>query len=149
LRDRVLPPDDAAADRVGRAGPGVDDGLQVERDPLLTMSGALAMSSRIPACSSWDLIILAACDSGTSSVHPGDELMGLAAAFLALGTRSLIASLIPVPDRATAPLMLAVHDRMSGGASPAAALAAAAVTASEGDDAGLAVAAAFACFGAG
>lgn len=94
-------------------------------------------------------IILAACDSGTSSVHPGDELMGLAAAFLALGTRSLVASLMPVPDRATAPLMLAVHDRMSGGASPAAALAAAAVTASEGDDAGLAVAAAFACFGAG
>jgi len=36
------------------------------------------------------LLILSACDSGLSAVRPGDELMGLAAAFLTLGTRSLV-----------------------------------------------------------
>ena len=94
-------------------------------------------------------IVLAACDSGTSSVHPGDELMGMAAAFLALGTRALVACMLPVPDGATAALMLGLHDEMRGGASPATALARAALRAGEGDDADIAASGAFVCFGAG
>ena len=68
-------------------------------------------------------VVLSACDSGLSTVHAGDELIGLAAALLAMGTRSLVASVVPVPDDATAPLMLALHRRLRRGDSPASALA--------------------------
>lgn len=95
------------------------------------------------------LLVLSACDSGLSAVRPGDELEGLAAALLALGTRTLIASVAPVPDDRTRTLMLAFHRRVRAGASPAAALAATqAEVASEGP-AARAAAASFACFGAG
>lgn len=67
-------------------------------------------------------MVLSACDSG-SAVHPGDELIGLAAALLAMGTRSLVASVIPVPDVATVSLMVSLHRRLRGGSGPAAALA--------------------------
>jgi tetratricopeptide (TPR) repeat protein len=70
-------------------------------------------------------LVLSACDSGTSEVRPGDELMGLAAAVLALGTRSLVASVIPVPDEATRALMLDFHAELRTGATAAAALVAA------------------------
>ncbi|MBO3752955.1 CHAT domain-containing protein [Streptosporangiaceae bacterium NEAU-GS5] len=69
------------------------------------------------------LVILAACDSGRSVVQAGDELMGLSATFLALGTRTIIASVIPVPDAETATLMVAVHKLLAAGHSAAAALA--------------------------
>lgn len=42
-------------------------------------------------------------------MRTGDEVMGLAAALLALGTRSLIAALVPVPDDASRALMLGLH----------------------------------------
>ncbi|HLY82247.1 MAG TPA: CHAT domain-containing protein, partial [Acidimicrobiales bacterium] len=48
-----------------------------------------------------DVIVLSACQSGLSAVRPGDELMGLAAVLFSLGTRTLVASVIPVPDAAT------------------------------------------------
>jgi CHAT domain-containing protein len=42
---------------------------------------------------------------------------------LASGTRTIIASVVPVPDAAARRLMLAFHRRLAAGASPAAALA--------------------------
>ncbi len=42
-----------------------------------------------------DLVVLSACDSGLSTVHRGDEIIGFAAALLALGTRSVIATVAP------------------------------------------------------
>lgn len=59
-------------------------------------------------------LVLSACDSGLSDVQPGDELMGLAWAVFALGTRTLIASVLPVPDVATRRLMLDFHARIAG-----------------------------------
>jgi tetratricopeptide (TPR) repeat protein len=92
-----------------------------------------------------ETLVLAACDVGLSDVRPGDELMGLAAAVLALGTRTLIASVFPVPDEGTRSMMLAFHANARRGLGPAAALAAArASTSCEGP-----VGAAFTCFGAG
>lgn len=70
-------------------------------------------------------VILAACDVGRSVVRPGDELLGLSATFLALGTRHIIASVVPVPDAETAPVMIAFHRHLLAGHSPAAALASA------------------------
>ncbi|MGH9119048.1 MAG: CHAT domain-containing protein [Acidimicrobiales bacterium] len=97
-----------------------------------------------------EVIVLSACDSGLSSVHPGDELLGLAAGLLGLGTRTLVASLLPVPDEATRLLMLDFHGRLQAGARPAHALAAAqAAWFAAGDDAALAAAASFVCIGRG
>ncbi|WP_169953276.1 CHAT domain-containing tetratricopeptide repeat protein [Microbispora sp. H11081] len=94
-------------------------------------------------------LVLAACDSGRSVVRTGDELMGLAVAFLARGTSQLVASVLPIPDAATTPVMVAFHERLAAGCPPAAALAEA-QRAVRGDDPRTAAAAAgFVCVGAG
>ena len=90
-------------------------------------------------------LVLSACDSGLSGVRPGDELMGLAGALFALGMSTLVASVIPVPDAATKELMLALHQGLQAGLTPAHALARA--QSGWGQDA--AVPASFVCFGAG
>jgi CHAT domain-containing protein len=69
------------------------------------------------------IVVLAACDVGRSAVRPGDEIMGLSATFLALGTLQVIASVVPVPDAETAPLMIAFHQLLARGKSAAASLA--------------------------
>ena len=69
------------------------------------------------------LVVLAACDVGRSAVRAGDELLGLSATFLALGTRHVIASVVPVPDAETAPLMIAFHRRLAAGEAVTPALA--------------------------
>jgi CHAT domain-containing protein len=68
-------------------------------------------------------LILSACDSGLSAVHPGDELMGLAGAVFSLGTSSLVASVVPVADDVTKALMVELHRELCTGSSPAQALA--------------------------
>jgi CHAT domain len=70
-----------------------------------------------------ELIVLSACDLAVSSTHPGDELLGFAAALLDMGTRTIIASVMPVPDAPAKRLMLDLHRHLIAGASPAAALA--------------------------
>jgi CHAT domain-containing protein len=85
-------------------------------------------------------LVLSACDVGLSAVRPGDELMGLSSAVLSLGSTTLVASVVPVPDDAGRVLMVDFHRRMLAGGSPADALAGAldAGDAPEG----------FVCFGA-
>jgi CHAT domain-containing protein/tetratricopeptide (TPR) repeat protein len=68
-------------------------------------------------------LVLSACESALSGVRPGDELMGLASAVFALGTRTLIASVTPVDDKDTRVLMLALHAALAAGRPPAAAVA--------------------------
>jgi CHAT domain-containing protein len=92
--------------------------------------------------------VLSACDSGLSEVRPGDELMGLVATLLRLGTRTIVAPVVAVPDAATMPLMLALHDGLGRGLPPAEALAAARTTMQPGDDT-LVASVGFVCFGAG
>jgi CHAT domain-containing protein len=76
--------------------------------------------------------------------------MGLAAAVLALGTATLVASVVPVPDAATRPLMVDLHTRLRAGTRPADALALAQQAAlADADGPALAASAGFACFGAG
>jgi tetratricopeptide (TPR) repeat protein len=70
-----------------------------------------------------ETVVLSACDSGLSEVKPGDELMGLAAAVMALGTRTLVASAVPVADEPTRPFMQAFHARLVAGVGAAEALA--------------------------
>jgi transcription elongation GreA/GreB family factor len=94
-------------------------------------------------------VILSACDSGLSAVHPGDELLGLAGALLSMGSRSLIASVVPVPDAEARTLMVRLHRYLRAGMSPAAALTAARKHMDSADPHARAVATGFLCFGAG
>jgi hypothetical protein len=70
-------------------------------------------------------IVLSSCHAATAAVRAGDELLGTATALLGLGVRSLLAPVGAVPDDATRPLMLDVHDALLASARPADALAAA------------------------
>lgn len=94
------------------------------------------------------LMLLPACQSGVSAVRTGDELIGLVSALLALGTRSVLATVIPVPDVSTAALMLAVHERLRAGDEPATALAAARAGTDPEDPVGYAAACGVTCYGA-
>jgi hypothetical protein len=94
-------------------------------------------------------VVLAACDGGRSMVYAGDELLGLSAAFIAQGTTQLVASVMPVPDAETAPLMIEFHRRLAGGQPPAVALAGAQRELLGADPTTLAAAAGFICLGSG
>jgi len=82
-------------------------------------------------------VVLSACDLGRAIVRAGDELLGFTAALLYAGTATVIASVARVPDEAAADLMARYHERLTGGAEPARALAATSGSAP------------FVCFGAG
>jgi CHAT domain-containing protein len=51
-----------------------------------------------------------------------DELLGLVSGLVPLGAAGILASVVPVNDAATAPLMLALHRQLSTGAGLAEAL---------------------------
>ena len=69
------------------------------------------------------LIVLSACDLATSDTRPGDELLGFAAALIGMGTRTIIASVVPVPDAGTKRLMISLHGHLTAGDPPSVALA--------------------------
>ncbi|HUA69778.1 MAG TPA: CHAT domain-containing protein, partial [Solirubrobacteraceae bacterium] len=69
------------------------------------------------------LIVLSACDLGTSDTRPGDELLGFAAALIEMGTRTIIASVVPVPDAGAKRLMVSLHSHLTAGDSASMALA--------------------------
>lgn len=96
-----------------------------------------------------DTVVLAACESGRNVVLAGDELLGLSAALLSRDTRQLIASVVPVPDAATAPLMVSLHAHLVAGDAPAVALLRAQQAIGAEEPAALAAAAGFVCLGAG
>jgi hypothetical protein len=94
-------------------------------------------------------VVLSACESGLPAVHTGNELIGLAAALLGMGTQSLVATVVPVPDEATRPLMLRLHRHLRAGARPAEALARTHQELDSADPATRAAGAGFVCYGAG
>jgi CHAT domain-containing protein len=69
-----------------------------------------------------DLVSLSACETGVSTVAPGDELVGLARSFFAAGTASLLLSLWTVDDSSTAEFMTSFYTKLLAGHRPAAAL---------------------------
>ncbi|MDQ8044059.1 MAG: CHAT domain-containing protein, partial [Solirubrobacteraceae bacterium] len=97
---------------------------------------------RVPA-----RIVLSACDAGRSSVHPGNELLGVTAALLRLGAQSLVASTLPVPDGASRRLMTAAHRGLASGLGMSASLAQARTSVDLERDEDFVAAAAFAVLG--
>ncbi|MEO1064742.1 MAG: CHAT domain-containing protein [Actinomycetota bacterium] len=96
------------------------------------------------------VVVLSACDLARSVVRPGDELLGLAAGLFALGTDTLVAATVPVPDGSTRRLMESFHRRLAAD-SVAAALAGARAELLDGEasSADLVAALAFCVVGAG
>ncbi|WP_347354411.1 CHAT domain-containing protein [Intrasporangium sp.] len=70
-----------------------------------------------------DHVVLSACDVGSVSFRPGEEALGLAASVLALGARSVVAAVSPVPDAVAAAAMVAHHRGLVAGRSSDVALA--------------------------
>jgi len=60
-------------------------------------------------------IVLPSCDSGAVQPVGADELLGLTAALLPLGTAGIAATVVPVNDVATVSVMCAMHTALSTG----------------------------------
>jgi tetratricopeptide (TPR) repeat protein len=88
-------------------------------------------------------VVLSACETGRSSIRPGDEALGMTAAFLHGGSRSVVASVARIGDETAARVAVAHHEALRRGLSPAQALALAV------GDVGPGEAVPVACFGAG
>jgi CHAT domain-containing protein len=70
-----------------------------------------------------DLVVLSACDTALGRDVKGEGLVGLTRGFMSAGSKSVVASLWKVDDRATAILMAEFYKSMlEDGQSPAAAL---------------------------
>ena len=93
-------------------------------------------------------VILSACQSGRTASLPGGEVLGLASELLRIGVRTLVASVVDIPDAETESLMLDLHAGFTG-LRPAEALAKAQERAYSQESRNIAVAAGFLCFGAG
>jgi hypothetical protein len=95
-----------------------------------------------------EVVVLPACQSGVTAVRAGDEVIGLVSALLALGTRTVLATAVPISDVDTEPVMLALHDRLLAGVPPAEAMASTRAAIAPTDDGAVAAAAGFVTFGA-
>jgi CHAT domain-containing protein len=94
-------------------------------------------------------VVLAACSSGASSIHAGDELIGVLSTLLANGAAAVVASSVLVPDLSTKELMVALHRRLATGESMATALSDARRAVDDDDPAMMVATLAFSCYGAG
>ncbi|RPF26423.1 CHAT domain-containing protein [Georgenia muralis] len=86
-------------------------------------------------------VVLSACETGLASIRTGDEALGMTAAFLHGGARTVVGSVGRVGDEVAEQVAVAHHRGVRSGLPPAAALAAAL---GEADDVAPLV-----CFGAG
>jgi tetratricopeptide (TPR) repeat protein len=67
-------------------------------------------------------VVLSSCNSALGVPVGADELLGLVSALISLGSAGVVASVVPVSDPATIPLMLALHQHLRSGAELAKAL---------------------------
>lgn len=78
----------------------------VENDGVLTVGELYSMTLDA------DLVTLSACETGLGKIGNGDDVVGLTRGFLFAGSRSVVASLWSVEDRATAELMKAFYENL-------------------------------------
>ena len=90
---------------------------------LRLADGPLFGHDLVGAASAAEHVVLSACDLGRATARPGDELLGMTAAFLHTGTASVLASVARVSDAAAHGLTVAYHERLRRGQTPAVALA--------------------------
>ena len=68
-------------------------------------------------------LVLSSCDAGVLAPAGADELLGLAASLLPLGTAGIVAGVVPLNDAAIVPVMLTLHQHLCAGHGLAASLA--------------------------
>jgi len=78
-----------------------------DNDGILTVGELYSMNLEA------DLVILSACETGLGKIASGDDVVGLTRGFLYAGSRSIVASLWSVDDKATATLMEAFHGNLA------------------------------------
>ncbi len=76
-------------------------------DGLLTVGELYSMNINA------DLVTLSACETGLGKIANGDDVVGLTRGFLYAGSRSIVASLWSVDDKATAELMQAFYKNLA------------------------------------
>lgn len=86
-----------------------------QADGFLTVREVMAMQLEA------ELAVLSACDSGRGKIT-GDGVVGLSRAFLSAGVPTVVVSLWPVSDQATAFMMVQFYKALGDGQSKAAAL---------------------------
>jgi CHAT domain-containing protein len=60
-------------------------------------------------------LLLPSCDSGVAAPVGADELLGLVSSLVSLGSAGVLAGIVEINDRATAPLMVELHTRLEAG----------------------------------
>jgi len=60
-------------------------------------------------------MLLPSCDSGVQAPAGADELLGLVAGLLPLGTAGIVAAIVPINDEAAVPAMLELHRHLRAG----------------------------------
>ncbi|MHA6801489.1 CHAT domain-containing protein [Bounagaea algeriensis] len=70
-----------------------------------------------------ETVVLAACEVGNAVVGPGEQISGVTATLLSKGTRTVVASVLPVPDERAARVMTSLHEGMRRGLAAESALA--------------------------
>ncbi|MGL5858632.1 MAG: CHAT domain-containing protein [Angustibacter sp.] len=93
------------------------------------------------------LVVLAACHAAAARVFPGNHLLSVAHALQMLGATGVIATTLPTPDAETAALMTSLHEALSSGLTPVAALAQARGSIDPSTPSGYATLAAFDLYG--
>jgi hypothetical protein len=97
-----------AAHGVFRADNPLFSALSLDDGPLTVYDlGRLRRSPR--------RLVLSSCESAVAAQVGPDELLGTVTALVPLGTASILASVVPVNDVATAPLMVRFHERLRAG----------------------------------
>jgi len=87
-----------------------DSGAEAEPAPMLTTGDVYGL--RLDA----DLVVLSACQSGIGTLRSGDEVVGLARAFLYAGARRVVSTGWSVEDQTTARLMKYFYASLKVGA---------------------------------
>jgi CHAT domain-containing protein len=78
-----------------------------DNDGVLTVGELYSMNLEA------DLVTLSACETGLGKISNGDDVVGLTRGFLYAGSRSIVASLWSVDDKATATLMQAFYANLA------------------------------------
>lgn len=95
-----------------RADAPLASGLHLARDA--DNDGVLTVGELYSMRLNADLVTLSACETGLGKIVNGDDIVGLARGFLYAGTRSIVASLWSVEDRATSELIQAFYRNLAG-----------------------------------
>ena len=89
----------------------LDSGLYLAKDAA--NDGVLTVGELYSMHLDADLVTLSACETGLGKVANGDDVVGLTRGFLYAGSRSIVASLWSVDDKATSELMVSFYSNLA------------------------------------